>query len=90
MPATKEEKAQEEARLTSFAEKLLDCWTAAGNTIAADANHYSAFGGIVHEEAEFLEYSLQERFPGNPLLVKACIASVAACIARMLVADAVK
>jgi hypothetical protein len=90
MPATKGEKSQELARLSAFSEALLDAWTAAGSDLASDAAHYSAFGGIVHDEAEFLEYSLQERFPNNPLLVKVCLASVCACIARMLVADAAK
>ncbi len=88
--ATKAEQESEMRRLKAFSEKLLDAWTAAGNTIAADANHFSCFAGIAHEEAEFLEYSLQERFPNNPLLVKACLASVAACIARMLVQSAVE
>jgi hypothetical protein len=100
MSVTKTQKTLEERRLYFFGQSLLDAWTNATNSasyeafhqndgyLPSDANHFAAFAGICADEAKFLELSLRERFPKNDLLVKACLASVAACICRTLVNDA--
>jgi hypothetical protein len=100
--ATKTGEAIERSRLKWFAENLLEIWTRAEEPAShesffsnkghfpTEAAHFSAFASIAHEEATFMEMSLRERFPKNDLLVKCCMAAVAASICRVILADSVK
>jgi hypothetical protein len=84
--STKESRAEEQRRVDRFATALLDAWTTTGSDFGSDCSHWSVFSGIVNEEIALIE----SRFEHNRDLRRACLASVAACIARMLVQDAVQ